>query len=187
MVHHVTNRHRRKPLPPPSYDASELLGAVVVTARHPEAEGGREASAVRLPAVDEVRRLAGCAARLATLGEASRDRVLAELNAALCEASRARVQAYLDVPSGPDREQSGERAAALEAARRTEGPWPDEARQEFAGPEESGFVIPVPRRMSAAEALELTDGVVALAPLDAEARARVLVYLNSLFPHQHQP
>ncbi|WP_157876969.1 hypothetical protein [Streptomyces graminilatus] len=189
MVHHVTTRHRRKPVLPSSNDAFELLGAAVA-ARLPEPDpegGGSEARAARLPAVDEVRRLAGYAVRLATLGEASRDRVLDELHAALSEDSRARLQAYLDVPSEPDHGQGGEYAEALKTARRIEGAWPDEAGQDFAGPEETGFVIPVPRWMSEAEALELTDGVVGLAPLNAEARSRVLAYLNSLFSHRHQP
>jgi len=178
MVHHVTERPRRKPAPPgPSLSFDAFLDASVA-ARLPEDAGG-DSCAAPLPAADEARRLAGHAVRLAALGEESRLRVLAQLTAALGEESRARVNAYLDVPFGPGLDE--ECAAALDAARRTAGAWPDEAGQEFTSPQESGYAIPVPRSMSEAEALELADCVVGLAPLDAAARARVLAYLNSLF------
>lgn len=101
------------------------------------------------------------------------------------------MQAYLTVPLGPGPGPAApfgpayerERAGALEAARRTAGAWPEETREEYVQPEESGWVIPVPRSMSGAEADGLTGCVVSLAPLDAAARARLLAYLNSLFPY----
>jgi hypothetical protein len=176
MVHHITERPRPAP-PGPSLSFDAFLDASVA-ARLPEHASGDSCATPR-PAADEARRLAGHAVRLAALGEESRLRVLAQLTAALGEESRARVNAYLDVPFGPGLGE--ERAAALDAARRTAGAWPDEAGQEFTSPQESGYAIPVPRSMSEAEALELADCVVGLAPLDAAARARVLAYLNSLF------
>ena len=175
MVSHVTKRPHRKPALPPR-DPEEFFDNAV--AARESAAGGRDATAVSLPpAAAEARDLAVHAARLATLDDGSRARVLAELNAALGEDSRARVRAYLDVPLGVDHD----RAAALDTARRTDGAWPDETRQEYAEPPETGWVIPVPRSMDRTEALELTSCVVGLAPLTEAARTRVLAYLNALF------
>lgn len=181
MVHNATKRPLGKSARPvlsldESFDS-------VVAAWEPEAAAAVQDTAAALrPAEAEVRELAASVRWLSALGEESRVRVLAELNAALGEASRVRVQAYLDVVWRPGLDR--ERAAALDAARRTEGAWPDETQQEFAGPEEAGWVLPVPRSMNRTEAGELTGRIVALAPLDATARARVLAYLNSLFQYR---
>ncbi|UXX97439.1 ATP-binding protein [Streptomyces sp. AD2-2] len=72
------------------------------------------------------------------------------------------------------------RVLVVDEARRTDGAWPDETRQAYAEPPETGWVIPVPRSMDRTEALELTSCVVGLAPLTAAARTRVLAYLNAL-------
>lgn len=181
MVSHVTKRPRRKPALP-LRDPEEFFDNAV--AARESGAGGRDAAAVSLPpAAAEARDLAVHAARLAPLDDGSRARVLAELNAALGEDSRARVRAYLDVPLGVDldRERAAALDTALDTARRTDGAWPDETRQEYAEPSETGWVIPVPRSMDRTEALELTSCVVGLAPLTAAARTRVLAYLNALF------
>jgi hypothetical protein len=182
MVRNATKhplRRSARPVPPLDESFDD-----VVAAREPEAAAAVQDTAAALPPAEaeaEVRKLAASVRGLSALGEESRVRVLAELNAALGEDSRVRVQAYLDVVWRPGRDR--ERAAALDAARRTEGAWPDETRQEFAGPEEEGWALPVPRSMDRTEAGELTGRIVALAPLDATARARVLAYLNSAFQY----
>ncbi|MGW3313929.1 hypothetical protein ACWDG9_46065 [Streptomyces sp. NPDC001073] len=182
MVRNVTKHPRGKPdraVPP----LDEFLDSVVAAREPgPGAADQDPAAAPLLPAVAEARMLAEHVGRLAVLDEESRVRVLAELNGALAEDSRARVKAYLDVVWRPGRD--GERAVALGAARCTAGAWPGEGCQEFAESEESGWAIPVPWSMNRAEAGELTGCIVALAPLEAPARARVLAYLNSLFGYR---
>ncbi|WP_329347237.1 hypothetical protein OG226_00410 [Streptomyces sp. NBC_01261] len=180
MVRNATKRPLRKARPVPPLD--EFFDSVVA-ARQPEAAAAVQDTAAALPPAEaEVRKLAASVRGLSALGGESRVRVLAELNAALGEDSRVSVQAYLDVVGRPGLDQ--ERAAARGAARRTEGAWPDETRQEFAGPEETGWVLPVPRSMTRTEAGELTGCIVTLAPLEAPARARVLAYLNSAFQYR---
>lgn len=175
---------RRPPRLEPLVDLARLLdGHIPVEVPEPTAKSaGPDTTVVPLPpAADEAKKLAVTARRLAVRDDAFRARVLTELNAALGEATRARVAAYLAVPIGPDL--GPERAAALDEARRTEGGWPDQTR-EFAEPDETGWVIPVPRSMSEAEAGELVGAIVGLAPLGTAARARVLTYLNALFEHR---
>ena len=120
MVRNATKHPLHKPARPvPPLD--EFFDSVVA-AREPEAAAAVQDTAAALPPA-EAGKLAASVRRLPALGEESRVRVLAELNAALGEDSRVRVQAYLGVVWRPGRDR--ERAAALDAARRTEGAWPD--------------------------------------------------------------